>query len=145
MCAPEKRIQIWDSMLPSTRVESVEREVGVNILKYVVHECYDKKKVTENPRDWSVAVVQGPQQENGDDCGVFMLTVAEELSKGHTPQCVQVRRYKYEIAASPAEFSRQDIMYVYWCVGRRTCQQGDWKSVGRYSCRVERALMRIED
>lgn len=58
-----------------------------NVLQYLKDEHMDKKKSEyEDIDDWECESCRKytPQQHNGSDCGVFMLTATEFLSEGFT-------------------------------------------------------------
>ena len=58
-------------------------DVVENIKNYLKEEHLDKKKFKIDLSEWgSVCMgVDSPQQTNGSDCGVFMCTTAEFISR----------------------------------------------------------------
>merc|ERR1719247_4074572 len=78
---PRKEVRYYDSM------SGGDHGFGEHMLQWVADEHKDKKgKPLPDAGTWSVVRPQNvPQQENGNDCGVFMVTCAEYLSRGTDP------------------------------------------------------------
>ena len=75
----QKKVVYYDSM-GAKRFDVVE-----TIKNYLKEEHLDKKKFKIDLSEWeSVCMgVDSPQQTNGSDCGVFMCTTAEFISRNY--------------------------------------------------------------
>lgn len=74
-----KRIQYYDSL------GGDDNGVLQHLLQYVCDEFEDKHGPQVNRHEWQLEVVKKemvPQQENGYDCGVFTIKLADYLSEG---------------------------------------------------------------
>jgi Ulp1 family protease len=60
------------------------------LLAYIRDELYDKKQIVLDANMWGLGSAQSvPQQDNDDDCGVFMVFFATYLVQGRPPMFAQ--------------------------------------------------------
>ncbi|KAL5852398.1 hypothetical protein ACOSQ3_007516 [Xanthoceras sorbifolium] len=73
----DKKFQYLDSL------KGTDRKVLNNLAKYYVEEVKDKSGIDIDVSDWEHEFVEDlPEQENGFDCGVFMLKYMDFYSRG---------------------------------------------------------------
>jgi len=86
----ERRFEYYDSLFghPGRTL--------VNLRQYMHDESHDKRKLPFDDTGWSDLVHHdGPKQRNGSDCGVFMCTSADYISRG-----------------VPLDFRQEDMPYL---------------------------------
>lgn len=95
----EKRFEYWDSL------NGTESKVFSALREYMTNEC--PQVSIESWHDW--IPTDGPQQENGYDCGVFACQIAEHLSRRAVPSYSQtdMQELRKRMAVSILEQSIQ--------------------------------------
>jgi sentrin-specific protease 1 len=72
------------------------------IRQYLSNEHLHKKLVVFDFEGWANVLINGPRQENGSDCGVFVCQMVENLSRGVLPP--------FEFSQKDAEFLRKSMI-----------------------------------
>ncbi|KAI9295925.1 cysteine proteinase [Neoconidiobolus thromboides FSU 785] len=100
-----KRIEYYDS-IPSTN--SKNHVVGI-LKSYLNEECMDKKKIPFNFDEWTDYTPNLiPQQMNGTDCGVFLLSFATCLIH---PKFQKNREIQFPFNQNDIQYIRKRILY----------------------------------
>eukprot|EP01083_Nonionella_stella_P295785 1005142_1 len=95
-----KTIEIYDSLRDSNVTKY--REIASNLIGYLHKEWKDKKVGGScDKAHWKSTLKKGiPQQNNGVDCGVFVIRFAQSLAEGRPLKAFDAKKYRLRLLLS---------------------------------------------
>ena len=133
MSFASKRIELWDSY----GLYTSKRQYLEDMCKYLFHEFHKPREVSDAGSEFAEWKKAGsridqpdncPQQENDDDCGLFMLIFIYLMSQG-----VQLNSTTFTQSMLDANNSRARLAYIIWKSGWSQIEEvrylfNDWYS-----------------